>query len=78
MVKWFKTVCFWKKLKGTIAGLGIGSEITLYMMDSHPTWKIVAAISSVVGMLITTWIEDTNNDGIVDLFQTKRKHKPNE
>lgn len=73
VVKWFKRVSFWQKLKATIAGLGISSEITLYMMDSHPAWKVVAAISSVVGMLITTWVEDKDNDGVVDIFQNKKK-----
>lgn len=77
MSKWWKKMYFWTKLRATIASVGIGSEITLFMIDSNPTWKIVAVVSTIVGILITTWIEDKDNDGVVDIFQTK-KRKPNE
>lgn len=67
--KWWKKICFWMKIKATLASIGVGSEITLFIMDSHSGWKIAAAIATVLSILITNLIEDKNNNGIVDLFE---------
>ncbi len=75
MTKLWKKVGFWMKLKVSIASVGIGSEVFMHFADTHPTWKIVAGVGTIVGILISVWIEDKNNDGIVDLFQDDKKMK---
>lgn len=57
------------KIKATLASIGVGSEITLFIMESHSGWKIAAAIATILSILITNLIEDKNNNGIVDLFE---------
>jgi hypothetical protein len=64
-----KKLSFWVKLRTTIASLGIGSEVFLHFADSTPIWSLIAGFATILGILITVWIEDKNNDGIVDLFE---------
>lgn len=70
-MKWWKKVSFWNKIKATIGSLGVGTELTLFVADSHHVWKWVTFGATFLGILITFWIEDKNNDGIVDAFQDK-------
>jgi len=64
---------FWTKLKSSIAFGGIGTEFTLFMADSADVWKWIAGGATVLSYLITIWIEDKNNNGIVDLFEDEKK-----
>lgn len=76
VIKWWKKVSFWFKLKGILLSFGIGSEIGLYFgeQDGHG-WKIFVGITTAAAMLITHLIEDKDNNGIVDWFQ-KTRRKP--
>lgn len=73
IVKWWKKMIFWTKLKSSVAGLGIGTEITLFVADSAEVWKWIAGGATFLGYLITVWIEDADKDGIADIFQDKKK-----
>jgi hypothetical protein len=65
---WIK-MSFWLKLKASIAVFGVGSEISLFIGDSHDAWKWVAGIATALGLLITIIMEDKDNNGHVDLFE---------
>ena len=69
IIKWWHKISFWNKLQGTLLSVGIGSEATLFFMDSIDAWKWVAGTATILGMLITKWFEDKNKDGIADIFQ---------
>lgn len=73
VIKWWMQIKYWTKIKGTVALGGIGTEITLFIADSSDLWKWVAAGATALSYLITIWIEDKNNNGIVDIFE---KDKP--
>lgn len=75
-VKFWEKMSFWTKLKALIASLGIGSEFAAFILEAHPALKTVIAILTLVGILITFFIEDNDNDGIVDVFEDDepRKH----
>lgn len=75
MSKWWHSVSFWTKLKGTLVSIGVGSEIALFVGDSSHVWKYIVLGATILGMLITNWIEDKNNNGIVDIFEKKPKRK---
>lgn len=75
MTKIWKKMSFWNKIKGTIALAGVGSEVTLFVVDSNHKWKVVAAAATIISFVITIWFEDKNGDDIVDMFQGK-KNKP--
>lgn len=66
---------FWNKLKGILLSLGIGGEITLFIGDSDPIWKVVAGAATFISILITQLIQDNNNNGKPDIFE---KQPPNE
>lgn len=65
---------FWNKLKGILLSLGIGSEITLFIGESHEKWKLFAAVMTFLGIIITQLIQDNNNNGKPDIFE---KQPPN-
>lgn len=67
--RWWKKQSFWNKLQGTLASLGIGSEATLFIIDSHPKWKVFALICTILAMVIAKIFEDKNNNNISDIFE---------
>ena len=69
---------FWDKVKKSIAGVGIGTEVTLFIADSADIWKYVAAGATFMAYLIPVWIEDKNNDGIVDGLEEKDNPNKND
>lgn len=72
VVKWFKRFSFWNKVRLALGSIGIGGEITLYIADSYLHWKIVAAVATGVGLLITYIFVDKNNNDIADIFEKKK------
>lgn len=73
IIKWYKKVSFWNKLRGMLGLIGIGGEITLYLGDFYHGWMIVAAIATFISVGITFIIEDINENGIADIFENKKK-----
>ena len=73
LVKTWKTFSFWNKIRLTLGAIGIGGEITLYLGDSYPHWKIIAGIATAVSILITYVFKDDNNNNVADIFE-KPKH----
>jgi hypothetical protein len=71
--KFWINIGFWTKLKGLIALFGAGGEITLFMTDQAAKWHIVMGVATVLVFLITQVIEDKDNNGLVDLFEKKKK-----
>lgn len=73
VISFWKSMSFWTKVQGFSALFGIGSELTLFMMESHPGWKTAAAVATIVGLALKYFIEDKDNNGEVDLFQDTTK-----
>lgn len=71
--RFYQSITFWTKAKSLIALFGAGGEITLFMTDQAAKWHIVMGIATLLGFLITNVIEDKNNNGVVDLFEKKKK-----
>lgn len=60
---------FWKKLEQQLALIG-GFSLTGLGAYHAPYWSFIAlGIIAVVGKSIFIWIEDHNNNGIVDWFE---------
>lgn len=66
---WWKRQDFWNKLQGALLSLGVGSEITLFLSESHPKWKLFAGAATISAMIITKIFEDKNNNNISDIFE---------
>lgn len=69
IMKWWQKVSTWNRIKATFASLGIGSEVALFMGDSAEGWKWFAAGCTIASIVITQAMQDTDNDGEVDLFE---------
>lgn len=71
MSKFWIKMSFWNKLKLTIGGIGTGSELALIIGEASNGWKWFAGIATFIGIVITIWFEDKDNDGNVDILQNK-------
>jgi hypothetical protein len=69
VVKLWKRISFWNKLRGIFTTLGVGGEFALYLGDSHHAYKWVVGIFTVLAIVITHLVEDKNSNGIVDIFE---------
>lgn len=65
----FKKFSFWEKIRMFLAGIGMSSEVTLFLVESYPKWKVVAAIATISTIAITYIFKDNNGNDIVDLFE---------
>jgi hypothetical protein len=75
VVKIWMKFSFWTKLKSIFATLGVGGEFALFIGDSHQSYKWVVGGCTVLAVLITYLIEDSNKDGVADIFQKDKDLK---
>jgi hypothetical protein len=68
IAKW-KTFSFWDKIRMTLSAVCIGGDVTLFIVDSHPEFKIYAAIATGISILITVVFKDENKNNIPDIFE---------
>lgn len=68
-MSYLKTVSFWTKLNHSIQLFGTGSQLALVAAQASPVWNYVTGGATVVAALVTIWMEDRNNDGVVDVFE---------
>lgn len=72
MIKTWQKFSFWNKIRLTLGAIGIGGEITLYIQDSYPEWKIVAGCATLGGILITYIFKDDNQNNVADIFESNK------
>lgn len=65
----WKSVNFWDKIRLLLGTIGIGGEVTLFIVESYPKWKVVAAASTVASIAITYIFKDNNKNGIIDIVE---------
>jgi hypothetical protein len=75
IVKFWMRFSFWNKLRALFTALGVGGEFALFVGDSHHGYKIFVGIMTALAIGITHLIEDSNKDGIVDMFQDDKDLK---
>jgi len=69
MIKvWMKST-FWKKVQDTCALFGTGTTIGLETSDINGFWSIFVAVITLIGYVLGIWFNDSDNDGIADIFQ---------
>lgn len=73
MAKIWQQFGFWMKIRAAIGTLGAGGEITLLATEQAAYWHWITIGATALGMLITLFIEDKNNNNIVDLFENQTK-----
>lgn len=60
---------FWTKIKAVIAMFGVGGEITVIATEQSMGWHGITIGATIMGVLITQFIQDNNNNNIPDLFE---------
>lgn len=68
-MSYFKTVSFWNKMNHSVQLFGTGSQVALVAAEASHIWNYIAAGATTIAMLFTIWMDDKNNDGIVDVFE---------
>jgi hypothetical protein len=57
------------KLKDSIQAIGTVTQLSLIFENSQFIWNIITATIQLGGLLIPIWIEDRNQDGLIDVFE---------
>lgn len=71
VVSLWKRMSFWLKLRSLFGTLGVGGEFALFLGDSAHGYKWIVGGATVVAIIITHFMEDKNNNNIVDIFEDK-------
>lgn len=67
----WKRAIIWTKIKDSLALGGILGQAGMEVLNTSEPIKLWVAVGTVLGYLVGMWMEDKNNDGIVDIFQTE-------
>lgn len=78
MAKFWQTVKFWTKIKLLVAACGSGGELTLILREVAAEWHVLTIVATILGLFLTQFIEDKNNNGIVDALEREEKVKKDE
>lgn len=73
MSKYWKQISFWNKIKAVLALFGVGGEITMFATQQGLAWHGVTVGATLISVVITQFIQDANNNGIVDALETKKQ-----
>lgn len=68
-MKFYKRTIFWENLKRTFAVFSGPAVFGLHEFGAADGWMITAAVFSMLGGVISIWMTDHDNNGIVDLFE---------
>ena len=53
----------------TIQAIGTFTQLSLIFGDAQHIYNVVVAIVQLSSLVLPIWLEDKNNDGIVDVFE---------
>lgn len=68
-MSYIKTVSFWNKMNHSVQLFGTGSQVALVAAEASHIWNYIAAGATTVAMLFTIWMEDKDDNGLVDVFE---------
>jgi hypothetical protein len=68
----FKKSKFWTRVKDTFAIGGVLGQLGMERYQTNHEVQFWIGIGSLGAYLIGLWMEDKNNDGIVDLFEDEQ------
>jgi len=71
---WQKTI-FWENIKRTLAVFSGPVVAGMHEFGAADGWMIAAGIISMISGVISIWMTDHDNDGIVDLFENTDKNE---
>jgi len=66
MAKWFQRTSFWNKVESSCALAGSITVSTMAVEQVDYKWFFLAGAIGFTGKLLSIWIQDKNNDGLID------------
>lgn len=68
-MRYWHTTTFWAKVQHTVALFGTGGQVAIVATNSLPIWNYIAGGATVATLIFSIWMDDKDDDGIVDVFQ---------
>lgn len=68
-MKFYTKTIFWENLKRTLATFSGPTVVGLHEFGAADGWVMFAGLLSMLGGVISIWMTDQDNNGIIDLFQ---------
>lgn len=65
----YKKTLFWENIKRTLATFTGPTVYGMHELGAADSWMIAAAVMSLLAGVLSIWMTDHNNNGIVDLFE---------
>lgn len=65
----FKKTSFWKKVEQTFGVIGATAVTGMGIEQVHYGWFIAIGVFGLLSKITFIWIEDHDNDGIIDIMQ---------
>ena len=73
MRTFYKRTIFWANVTKTLALLGPSGGVVVGKYTDDPFWVGVGIASLLLAGVISIWLTDKDNNGIIDLFEDKDK-----
>lgn len=73
VIKYWQTAGFWSKVRVTLGLFGPSSEAVMILKDVNEDFQLTLTILGFLGYALSIWMEDKDENGIVDIFENKTK-----
>lgn len=68
-MKFYTKTIFWENLKRTFATFSGPAVVGMHEFGAADGWMLAAGIFSLLGGILSIWMTDQDNNGVVDLFE---------
>lgn len=69
MSKFWTKTRFWENIKRTLATFTGPTMVGLHEFGAADGWMITAGVMGFLGAILSIWMTDNDNNGVVDLFE---------
>jgi len=66
MAKWYQRTSFWNKVESSCALAGSITVVEMAVEKVDYKWFMLAGAIGFFGKLLSIWIQDRDNDGVID------------
>lgn len=68
-MKFYTKTIFWENVKRTLATFSGPAVVGVSEFGAADGWVISAGVVAMLGGMLSIWMTDHNNNGIIDLFE---------
>lgn len=70
-MKFYHRTIFWENIKRTLATFSGPAVMGVHELGAGDKWVVTAGVLAMLGGVLAIWMTDQNNNGIVDIFESK-------